>query len=79
MWSLRDAADECRIPHIVSTRAIGKCFKKEAYGMDLETILRTNVIRSLTQDDMNMLVGAMKNISPDNKYLQVIKTIRIFQ
>ncbi len=79
MWSLRDAADDCRIPHIVSTRAIGKCFKKEAYGMDTETILRTNVIRSLTQDDMNMLVGAMKNISPDNKYLQVIKTIRIFQ
>ena len=47
--------------------------------MDTETILRTNVIRSLTQDDMNMLVGAMKNIAPDNKYLQVIKTIRIFQ
>ena len=79
MWSLRDAADDCRIPHIVSTRAIGKCFKKEAYGMDIETILRTNVIRSLTQDDMNMLVGAMKNIASDNKYLQVIKTIRIFQ
>ncbi len=79
MWSLRDAADECRVPHIVSTRAIGKCYKKESYGMDLETILRTNVIRSLTQDDMNMLVGAMKNIQPDNKYLQVIKTIRIFQ
>ncbi len=79
MWSLRDAADECRIPHIVSTRAIGKCYKKERYGMDLETILRTNVIRSLTQDDMNMLVGAMKNISPENKYLQVMKTIRIFQ
>ena len=79
MWSLRDAADACRIPHIVSTRAIGKCYKKEAYGMDIETILRTNVIRSLTQDDMNMLVGAMKNISSDNKYLQVIKTIRIFQ
>ena len=79
MWSLRDAADECRVPHIVSTRAIGKCFKKEQYGMDLETILRTNVIRSLAQDDMNMLVGAMKNISADNKYLQTIKTIRIFQ
>lgn len=79
MWSLRDAADECRIPHIVSTRAIGKCFKKESYGMSTEVILRTNVIRSLTQDDMNMLVGAMKNISADNKYLQTMKTIRIFQ
>ncbi|MBQ9003196.1 MAG: AAA family ATPase [Eggerthellaceae bacterium] len=79
MWSLRDAADECRVPHIVSTRAIGKCYKKECYGMDIGTILRTNVIRSLTQDDMNMLVGAVKNISSDNKYLQVIKTIRIFQ
>ena len=79
MWSLRDAADECRVPHIVSTRAIGKCFKKEAYGMPIETILRTNVIRSLTQDDMNMLVGAMRNIDADNKYLQAIKTIRIYQ
>ena len=79
MWSLRDAADACRIPHIVSTRAIGKCYKKERYGMDIETILRTNVIRDLAQDDMNMLVGAMKNIAPENKYLQVMKTIRIFK
>ena len=79
MWLLRDAADACRIPHIVSTRAIGKCYKKEQYGMDVEAILRTNVIRDLAQDDMNMLVGAMKNIAPENKYLQVMKTICIFK
>lgn len=77
MWALRDAADECRIPHIVSTRAIGKCYKKEVYGMDTETILRTNVIRGLAQDDLNVMIGAMRDIAADNPYLACLKTLRV--
>lgn len=77
MWAVRDAADRCRIPHIVSTRAIAKCFKKETYGMDTETILRTNVVRGLSQDDLNMIIGAIKDVPDDNPYLATLKTIRV--
>lgn len=77
LWSFRDAVDRCRIPHIVSTRAIGKCFKKERYGMDVETILRTNVMRGLAQDDLNVIIGAMRDIDEANPYLSVLKTLRV--
>ena len=77
MWAIRDATDRCRIPHIVSTRAIGKCYKKEAYGMGKETILRTNVVRGLSQDDLNMIIGAVRDLPEDNDYLTVLKTIRV--
>lgn len=77
MWAIRDATDRCRIPHIVSTRAIGKCFKKEAYGMDVETILRTNVVRGLSQDDLNMIIGAVRDLPDDNEYFATLKTIRV--
>ena len=29
MWAFRDAVEKSRIPHIVSTRGIGKVYKKE--------------------------------------------------
>lgn len=77
MWAVRDATDRCRIPHIVSTRAIAKCYKKEKYGMDTETILRTNVVRGLAQDDLNMIVGALRDVPDDNPYLAALKTIRV--
>ena len=77
MWAVRDATDRCRIPHIVSTRAIAKCYKKEKYGMDTETILRTNVVRGLAQDDLNMIVGAVRDVPDDNPYLVALKTIRV--
>lgn len=77
LWAFRNAVNACRIPHIVSTRAIGKCFKKERYGMDTETILRTNVMRGLAQDDLNVIIGAMRDISEENHYLCVLKTLRV--
>ncbi|MDO4290990.1 MAG: AAA family ATPase [Eggerthellaceae bacterium] len=77
MWGMRDAADACRIPHIVSTRGIGKCYKKEVYGMDTETILRTNVIRGLAQDDLNVMIGALRDVPDDNPYLACLKTLRV--
>lgn len=79
MWAFRDAVDACRVPHIVSTRAIGKCFKKERYGMDAEAILRTNVIRGLAQDDLTIVIGAMKGIDESNPYYATITTLRVDQ
>lgn len=77
MWALRRAVAASHIPHIVSTRAIGKCYKKRKYGMDLETILRTNVIRGLSQDDLNILIGSIRELDEANPFYRTIKTMRV--
>ncbi|MGI6032086.1 MAG: AAA family ATPase [Coriobacteriales bacterium] len=77
MWALRRAVATSHIPHIVSTRAIGKCYKKRKYGMDLETILRTNVIRGLSQDDLNILIGSIRELDEANPFYRTIKTMRV--
>ena len=77
MWAFRDSVDACRIPHIVSTRAIGKCYRKECAGIDCEVILRTNVVRSLSQDDLNVVIGAMRGVDERNPYYATLLTLRI--
>ncbi len=59
MWSFRDAVESTKIAHIISTRGIGKVYKKEINGIPIETILRVNVIRNLSQDDLNTILGNM--------------------
>lgn len=77
MWSFRDAVQETKIPHIVSTRGIGKVYKKEINGIPVETILRTNIIRNLGQDDLNTLLGSMRNINDSNKFYSTAKTLKL--
>ena len=77
MWSFRDATEDAKIPHIVSTRGIGKVYKKEINGIPIETILRANIIRNLSQDDLNTIIGNMDNINGDNKYYRKIKTLKL--
>ena len=47
--------------------------------MDIDTILRTNVVRGLSQDDLNTAIGAMINISDRNRYYRAVKALRIDQ
>ena len=75
MWSFRDAVDKAKIHHIVSTRGIGKVYKKEINNFPVEQTLRTNVIRNLGQDDVNTIIGNMENISSRNKYYDGIKKL----
>ena len=77
MWAFRDAVESTKIPHIVSTRGIGKVYKKEINGIPIETILRVNVIRNLGQDDLNTILGNMENIDSSNKYYETAKTLRL--
>ena len=77
MWSFRDATEDAKIPHIVSTRGIGKVYKKEINGIPIETILRANVIRNLGQDDLNTILGNMENIDSSNEYYRKVKTLRL--
>ncbi len=77
MWSFRDAVENIKIPHIVSTRGIGKVYKKEINGITIETILRVNVIRNLSQDDLNIILGNMENIDINNKYYENAKSLQL--
>lgn len=77
MWSFRDAVESAKMFHIVSTRGIGKVYKKEINGIPIETILRVNVIRNLNQDDLNIILGNMQNIDSNNRYYETIKTLKL--
>ena len=77
MWSFRDAVEATKIPHIVSTRGIGKVYKKEINGIPTEDILRVNIVRNLGQDDLNTILGNMRNIDSYNKYYAQAKTLKL--
>lgn len=77
MWSFRNAVYQSKIPHIVSTRGIGKVYKKEINGILVEDILTSNVVKNLGQDDVNTIIGNMQNVSSDNKFYDGIKRLRL--
>ena len=78
MWLLRDVVDEIKIRHIISTRGIGKVYKKALNNIPVETILRTNVIKHLRQDDINLILGSMaERINPENRYYLALKALKI--
>ena len=77
MWSFRNAVYQSKIPHIVSTRGIGKVYKKEINGIPVEDILTSNVVKNLGQDDINTIIGNMQNVSSDNKFYDGIKRLRL--
>ena len=77
MWSFRDAVYESKIPYIVSTRAIGKVYKKEINGIPVIDTLTSNVIKNLGEDDLNTIIGNMVDIDDDNKYYDAIRNIRL--
>ncbi len=77
MWSFRDAVDKAKIHHIVSTRGIGKVYRKEVNNFPVDQTLRTNVVRNLGQDDVNTIIGNMENINTSNKYFEGVKRLRL--
>ena len=77
MWSFRNAVYQSKIPHIVSTRGIGKVYKKEINEIPVEDILTSNVIKNLGQDDVNTIMGNMKNIRSSNTYYYGIRRLKL--
>ena len=75
MWSFRDAVLKTKIPHVVSTRGIGKVYKKEQNGLPVEDILTSNVVKNLSQDDVNTVIGNMTNVSSSNKFYTGVKQL----
>lgn len=79
MWSFRDAVLKTKILHVVSTRGIGKVYKKEINGIPVEDTLLSNVIKNLGQDDVNTIIGMMENVDSNNKYYAGIKQLRLMR
>ncbi len=77
MWSFRDAVLKTKIPHVVSTRGIGKVYKKDMYGIPVADILTSNVVKNLSQDDVNTIIGNMTDISAGNKFYDGIKRLTL--
>ncbi len=77
MWSFRDAVLKNKIPHVVSTRGIGKVYKKELNGIPVADILTSNVVKNLSQDDVNTIIGNMTNVSSNNKYFDGLKRLTL--
>lgn len=75
MWAFRDSVLKNRIQHIVSTRGIGKVYKKHINELPIELILQTSVLKGLSEDDINTILGRMTSVSEENKYLQKTKIL----
>jgi len=74
---LRDAVLKAKIPHVVSTRGIGKVYKKDINGLPVQDILTSNVIKNLSQDDVNSIIGNMRDVSSNNKYFEGVKRLTL--
>ena len=77
MWAFRNSVYKNKIPHIVSTRGIGKVYKKELNNVPVEDILTSNVVKNLGIDDVNTIVGSMTDINDSNKFFKKIKTLNL--
>ena len=46
-------------------------------GIPVEDILTSNVVKNLGQDDVNTIVGNMRDINSSNKYLEGVKRLTL--
>lgn len=77
MWSFRNAIYKSKILHIVSTRGIGKVYKKEINGFPVDITLESNIVKNLDQDDINVIIENMENIDDNNKYFDGLKKLEL--
>lgn len=58
----------------MSTRGIGKVYKKEMHGMPIDLILETNIVKNLSVDDLNSIIGSIV-IDDNNTYYSGLKKL----
>jgi len=75
MWAFRDSVLTNRIQHIISTRGIGKVYNKHINDVPIELILKTSVLKSLSEDDINTILARMDNVNEQNPYLHETKVL----
>ena len=54
---------------------IGKVYKKDQRGIPVNDILTSNVVKNLSQDDVNTVIGNMSDINSSNKFYSGIKQL----
>ena len=69
VWEARKTAFENQIRHIFSTRTIKYAYEMEEAGFDLDTIIRSVVIKGMNADDINTVIRNMDLDRYDNAYL----------
>ena len=47
------------------------------FFIPVKDILTSNVIKNLSQDDVNTIIGNMRDISSSNKYFKEIKSLTL--
>ncbi len=70
VWEARETAFENQIRHLFSTRTIKYAYEMEEAGFDLDTILRSVVIKGMNADDINTVVRNMDLGRYDNEYVE---------
>lgn len=69
VWAARETAFKNQIRHIFSTRTIKYAYEMEEAGFDLETIIRSVVIKGMNADDINTVIRNMDLSRYDNEYV----------
>ena len=75
MWAFRDSVQKSRILHIVSTRGIAKAYLKYKNHLPIELILTSTVLKGLSEDDIDIILGNMGDMSDENEFLRATKAL----
>lgn len=75
-WELRNAADESKSRFIFSTRGIKYSYILRKAGLDLETIIKATIVKSMNIDDLNILMEKMNIDKYDNKFYSALIDLR---
>lgn len=76
VWKARKAARENQVRHIFSTRTIKYAYEMEQVGFDLDTIIRSVVIKGMNADDISIIIENMDLDRESNAYLDKLYDLR---
>lgn len=70
VWDARKAAFRNQVRHIFSTRTIKYCYEMDSAGFDLDTIIKSVIIKGMNEDDINTIIRNMSISRYDNPYME---------
>lgn len=76
VWSARESAFQNSIRHIFSTRTIKYSYEMKNAGFDIETIIKSVVVKGMNADDINTLIRNMDVDRYDNEFMRAFINVR---
>lgn len=76
VWSARESAFQNSIRHIFSTRTIKYSYEMKNAGFDIETIIKSVVVKGMNADDINTLIRNMDIDRYDNEFMRAFINVR---